>query len=218
MFSFVWHQGRHWDEVVSALGLEPATVRKAVPAKHLGRADVVLGLRRRFKEGLSIVLADVTREDLRLVNAARRKFGSYAKALRAAGFNPEKVARRIARVTPEHIERLRAEMRRVAEMEGHARAKEAALLKRRYTTLVFNKLGNWTKACRKFSIKPEDLATHAYASKEHVVRALREWPNLEEVSGNEIQRADRSLATAVYRYFGSWGAAKKAAKVCRDEP
>jgi hypothetical protein len=70
--------------------------------------------------------------------------------------------------------------------------------------LVFTRLGNWRLACRKFGIPFHDLATYSYASKEHVIEGLRRLPWEPPPSLNSVYRTDRSLGTAVYRFFKSW--------------
>jgi hypothetical protein len=208
MFTFINHSGRQWDEVLHALGLDPVMVRKTGVAMHLSQPDIVRLLKKRERDGKLLAISAVSKDDMRLVNAACRRFGSYSKALKAAGFNLDDVRLKIPKVTAKHLAKLKAEMERVASMHGHQRAAAALELKRKYTPMVFNRLGNWRKACRKFGISWEDLATHPYASKEHVIEGLKRWAS--QYNRMSIVREDRSLATAVFKFYGSWAKAERA--------
>jgi hypothetical protein len=153
------------------------------------------------------------REDLRLVNAARRRFGSYTKELRTAGFSPEKVRIRRPGITPADIAKLGREMRRVATLHGHPRAKAAQALKKNYKDVVFNHLGNWRKACRKFGVKMEDISIFPYHCRRHVAEGLRRWEAVTGAHAYQIYKEDRSLVRASLNFFRSWSAALKAAGV-----
>lgn len=211
MFSFIAHQGLRWDEVLRSLGFDPAAIRKVTVGAHLSKQDVIRRLKGRFRKGLSLAQSRLVHEDLQLLNAARRRFGTYENALLAAGIDPGVVRRRIPRVTQHHLDELKAEMQRVASLHGHERARAALHLKKRYTGLVFNRLENWRLACKRFRIRFEDLATHPYASRQHVIEALRRLPVSPRPSLYSLFRTDRSLGTAVYKFFKSWGAALRAA-------
>jgi hypothetical protein len=214
IFSYVLNLGWAWDEVLQMLGLPPEQVRKQAVGQHLTKRDVLRGLRNRTREGKSVTYTAVEREDLRLCNAARRHFGSYEGALRAAGIDPKRVRLKTPRYTEKDIEKLGVEMQRVASLQGPERAKAASELKKRYRSLVYNRLGNWKKACRKFRVAESELAVHPYATKRHVIEGLRRW-SLSCPGGGvkHVIREDRTLHTAIYRFFGSWAAATKAANV-----
>jgi hypothetical protein len=213
LFNFVWSRGRPWDEVLQAMGLNPAEIRKRAVGLHLSKRDVVRGLKRRFGEGKPLAESIVSREELRLSNAARRGFGGYSDALRAAGFEPEQIRLRRPKVTADDLAKLGEEMTRVASLHGHERAKAASSLKKQYTSMVFNRLGNWRKACQKFKLLPEDVAVCPYASKAHVIEGLRRWALVPGASGQRIYREDCPLHRAACRLFGTWAAAKKAAGI-----
>jgi hypothetical protein len=104
-------------------------------------------------------------------------------------------------------------MQRVALLHGHKRAKAAFELKKQYHSLVFNRLGNWKRVCRRFNVAVSDLAVHPYASKKHVIHGLQRCGLIPGIGVKQIIREDRALHTAIYRFFGSWAAATKAANV-----
>jgi hypothetical protein len=218
LFDFVWHSGHQWDDVIAALGLEPSKIRKQAVGQHLSRSDVVARLRERDREGKSLAETIVSRDDLRLINAAIRRFGSYSRALRAAGFRPEKVRLKAVNITAAQIEKLGREMRRVAALHGIRRAAAARALKEKYRIMLPKHLGNWRKACRRFGVKVEDLACCPYASKAHIIEGVRRWASVPGATNGTVSRKDRALQSAACRKFGSWRAAQKAAGVSFPDP
>lgn len=213
LFNFIWSSGRKWDEVIEALGLDPAEIRRLAPGESLTRADVVGRLKKRRAEGKAMADSALARDDLRLLNAARRRFGSYPKALRAAGLRPESIRLRTPRITAGDLARLGREMRRVAALHGPKRVSAARALKRKYRHTVADHFGSWAKACRKFGVKPEDLAWSPYSSRKHVIEGLRRWAKIPGAHPEQLYREDRALVGAAYRFLGSWTKALKAAGV-----
>lgn len=209
LFGRVWSSGRQWDDVLAALGLNPNEIRKAAPGQYLSSVEVIGRLKRRFKNGKSVAEAKVCREDLRLNNAARRRFGSYAKALVAAGFEPDQVRLKIPKYEDAHLDALRADMKRVASLPGYERAKAAQKLKERYKGLVFHRLGNWRKACRKFGVEFKALAVSPFPTKEDVLHELRRQARKGHAGITLMRSDDHALRHAVYRLFGSWMKVKR---------
>jgi hypothetical protein len=149
----------------------------------------------------------VQRDDLALMNAAWRKFGSYEKALKAAGLRSERL-----RIRKVNLQQLKREMQRVASLHGVKRAKAARKLKSKWASRVSQNLGNWKKACQRFRIKGEDLAVHPYATKAHVIEGLRHWAG-QKKSFNEVYEKDRPLIQATFKLFVTMKKAEKAAGV-----
>ncbi len=213
LYSYVWHQGRQWDEVLLGIGLDPKEIRVADVKKPLSKSGVIKALKARFKSGMSMAYSRVAKTDMRLANAAARNFGSFRKAMEAAGFDPKLSLLRVFKVTEEDLEALRLEMLRVASLPWNERPEAARILKESKTYLVFNRLGNWTKACEKFGIDKDLLSPFPYINQDEVVAGIRHWAQRPDASLNVIYAEDRSLASSAFRLFGSWKAAMAAAGV-----
>ena len=213
LYSHVWHNGRQWDEVLLGIGLDPKEIRIMDVRKPLSKSGVIKALKARFKSGMSIAYSRVAKTDMRLANAAKRNFGSFSKALEAAGFDPKLSLLRVHKVTNADLEALRLEMLHVASLPWNERPEAARKLKKSKASLVFNKLGNWTQACEKFGIDKDLLSPFPYINQDEVVAGIRHWAQRPDASIIVIYAEDRSLAASAYRLFGSWKAAMAAAGV-----
>lgn len=111
--TYVNHSNRYWDEVIVALGLDPADIRILAPGESLEKPEIISRLKERIKHGKPMAESIVARDDLRLMNAARRRFGEYPRALKAAGINSETARLRIPKFTADYLQKLKLEMLRV---------------------------------------------------------------------------------------------------------
>ncbi len=72
-----------WDRALRAAGLDPEEIRKNDPPWT--REGILEAIRRRHEAGLSIRSSTVLREHGGLYNAGRREFGTWSRAVEAAG-------------------------------------------------------------------------------------------------------------------------------------
>ena len=74
-----------WDAVLTASGINPRNVLHYPPSDRPSRQQVLGIIAERSKRGRSLQRFDVSCEDYRFVCRARNLFGSWVKALEAAG-------------------------------------------------------------------------------------------------------------------------------------
>ena len=76
-----------WDAALEAASASHLVTKQS----HWSQQAVVIAIRRRHEEGRLLSAVAVRRDDKALTTAARRYFGDWALALRAAGFDPDQV-------------------------------------------------------------------------------------------------------------------------------
>ncbi len=218
---YLWHTDHEWDESLAAIGLNPENFRKLGKARHLSRHRVVMMLRQRHQNGQPLAESRLLKEDMCLLNAARRRFGSYEKALLAAKLSPDAVRLRKRVFTDEIKARLFEEMRQVVGMHGgDDRLHAVRRLRQEYHNYVFDRLGNWSKAARAAGVRPEQIMVHAPYDQQQVMVELRAWQERHgSAKFNRVRAANSSLYNAACKHFGSfWEALRAAGLVDSEKP
>lgn len=193
-----------WDGALQRLGLEPSNIRLNARSVRLSRWDVVEELRKRMKQKLPMNYSAIENTDLRLANAARRKFGSFRKALEAAGIKPEAVALRPAFYTRSDLKLLISEAKRVALLKGSARWNAAKILHREFELMVQSYFGNWCRVAEVAQVESHRLLELRLCHKEFVIEWLAERAESgKRMTPSEIFREDRGLYSAIRRHYGS---------------
>lgn len=146
-------------------------------------------------------------------------FGSWRNAIVAAGFDPKQVCRRKRKWTAERVLERIQELHRVGEDLSHSSAKR----NHQYLVVVAinNRFfGSWREAVEAAGINYEDVSKHEYWSKERISERIRELhAEGESLSHEDAKRNHGALVSAASspRYFGSWGAAIRAAGLDYDD-
>lgn len=146
-------------------------------------------------------------------------FGSWRKAIVAAGFNPKEVCRRKRKWTRERILQRIRELYEAGEDLSHSAAKR----NHQYLVVVAiddRFFGSWRAAIQAAGIDYNEVSKHEYWSKNRVRERIRELHGAgESLSHEEAKRNHGALVSAASspRYFGSWGAAIRAAGLDYDE-
>jgi len=143
-----------------------------------------------------------------LEQEARRFFGSWRAAVRAAGFDPDEEGLRV-RWTPESVlETIRADHAAGLDLSAKGqRARGTALINaaRRF-------FGSWRAALAAAGIDPASIYHVRPWTREAVLEDLR---RLAPITSREIAKRYPGLCHAIYRLFESYGAALDAAGVPR---
>jgi hypothetical protein len=209
-----------WDEALTKAGLDPKQIRRNREGRHLSREEVVEELRRRWHAGIplqteyrpgspSISLGECEPESsqermehLRLMNAARRRFGTYREALLAAGIPPEQVTGQ--RYTESDVAQAVAEVHRVAAIKEHQdRARAACEMQDRYTPIINVRYGSWRKMALEVGLEPWRISATPYPVAKAALEGMASYVR----AGNplrypDLYRFDKALAKAVSRRLG----------------
>ncbi|PTY02410.1 hypothetical protein DB346_09915 [Verrucomicrobia bacterium LW23] len=204
-----------WDAALTAAGLDAASVRMQEQAQPTPHEEVTDELRRRWEARLPLNTAYLSgncppqerKANLRLINAARRRFGSYELALRAAGTPLEDVQLRPGTYPSDLVAHVVAETRRVASLPCRKqRAAAARDLRDRYNVLVTSRFKSWRKLAQSLGLDPVLLSvTPPYTSREDVLADLADhvragFPLTYEV----LNKHNRRLERAIWKYFGTF--------------
>jgi hypothetical protein len=189
----------NWDAALTAAGLDPQRIRRRRVWDEKRVIQVILS---RAETGSALYSNAVRREDSPCYNAALRRFGSWSKALRAAGIDPNAIRRWRHPWTRETI---------VAELKRrHLAGLSTSPRTIRPVSLVggaYRVFGTWSMALSEAGIPRRRAVPWTRSSVLEVLcSGLR--------SGEPIYRwRPPSLYGAARRLFGTWNAALRAARV-----
>ncbi len=197
-----------WDRALRGIGLDPEKIRLARPTENLTREDVIARLKQRRENPPG------EKDDSALANAARKYFGSWNAALRAARIEPTAGPSQWARASKAKI---LAELRRRKRTGEPLRSVRAASEKRgkALRDRAGKLFGSWNAALVAAGIKP----VHQYspwprASKAAVLAEIRRRKRAgESMATRKVERTKwgTSLINRAKILFGSWASALLAA-------
>lgn len=186
------------------------------------RERIIEEIERLQKEGYSLStrsMAELGFSGMVTTSYKPEFFGSWRKAIEAAGFNPREVCRRRRKWTAEAIlERIRQ-----LHTEGEDLSHSAAKRKHQYLVVVAISprfFGSWRAAVEAAGIDYQEVSKHEYWSRERIVQRISKLhADGESLSHEEAKRSHGALVSAASspRYFGSWGAAVSAAGLDYNE-
>jgi hypothetical protein len=194
-----------WDAVLRRVGLSPEDIRLVDRRVSSTKEEVIRQLRKRQDMGRPLNNKSVYDDDMRLMNACCRRFGSFSKALRAAGIDPDKVRRTRTPYREAERRRFLNAVRRVAATPQKRRLPEIRALRKRYDKIVVALYGRgWKKIAREAGIPYDAIhpkSPRDYGSRKKVIAAL----NQRLKAGMSVDRStvkdNRTLYQAVLRYF-----------------
>jgi hypothetical protein len=215
-----------WDEALRQIGLDPERIRLAPPTwrgrspwRHADKAAIIAQLRRRESAGEPLSWKKIvhTKSGPAFLNRAKRLFGSWSRALAAAGIDPFAGAK-APWPTADKAAILAEIRRRKRARESLRYSKIAAgkwgqpLLKR--SEFLF---GSWNAALRAAGIEPEGgYSVWAKADKAAILAEIRRRKRAREalVSGQVAkEKWGRGLLQRTTNLFGSWNATLRAAGI-----
>jgi hypothetical protein len=152
----------------------------------------------------------IYKTNVALHSAARREFGSWKKAVEAAGYDYEEINELADTTytswTKERIVRMIRELP-PERLSYRNMTKEYLLL----YSAAYRKFGNWANALRVAGID-EEIIGKCFKNKkwtsEAILKEIRErYRQGKKLSSGYMQKHYPSLFSAAYRRFGSWGEA-----------
>lgn len=199
-----------WSEALTAAGLAPRTVEAQIPQEEL-------------LDSLRALADDLGRPPMRSeCDAAaetassgtyRNRFGSWTKALRAAGITPRDAPRSIPRETLlqdlRHLAAILGRSPSQADCNGHSSMPSSSTYRKWF--------GSWVNALRVADLDPETIDTDSHR------KLLADIHDLVDTFGEVPTEAEMTeyAPFALHTYeleFGSWDAAIEAADVSEQRP
>ena len=208
--------------VYSAIGLDPIKVHKRVPIETWTKQEVVRRIHARQSEGLKLNPGCVERQDNPLFFAAKKLFGSYDAALRAAGLEPADIRLYTKPLRPYRTQSSVVDeicRRKLSGLPIHY----AGLTVGEYRDVSLlnwarKKFGSWGNAivAAGFDYNKVNRKALKYQTEDDVIREIsrRNGRGLTLKSSMVAKSVgDLSLYLAGVRVFGSWGKAVEAAGI-----
>ena len=182
------------------------------------REKVIERIQARKAEGKPISYQAVVNDEEKLTGAARRLFGSWSKALEAAGFDPEK-----EKATWERKRRWSKELilQRIKELYEHGENLSVHNVQKIDGSLVAsarNYFGSWEKALEAAGFDYSKIKKTEDWTPEKIINRLRQLHSRgAQINDRNLNAYDQSLYGAIKKHFGSWENAIRAAGFDPDE-
>ncbi|HDQ99424.1 MAG TPA: hypothetical protein ENN51_03965 [candidate division WOR-3 bacterium] len=181
--------------------------------RHWSRDEVVREIRNLAERGLPLNAGHVARSSPALAYAARKYLGGWERAVAAAGLDYEKIRRK------NFWSRQRI-LARIRELAGEGKPLHVSHAERSYRGLVGAaavRYGSWGQAIRAAGLDYTKIKRQREWSKKVIVRELRRLrrEGVDLSTTTEVRKKCRVLHAAAVRYFGSWAAAMRAARLER---
>ena len=173
--------------------------------RHWSRDRIVRELRKRKSNGQPLNTRAVQMDDCRLALAALRKFGSWKKALLAAGMDDDKV-RLQRRWSKEDV------LRAVKTLYRSGYPMNDQSIRQRDLGLIsagIRRFGSWDETLRTAGIDPPKVRRTRKWTREKVLRAIRQLGGPRRTL--EVAQTDPGLPWIAQKFFGTWRAANEAA-------
>ena len=140
-----------------------------------------------------------------LWNAARRLYGSWLRALKKVGIDPDTVRRRRRRSRREVLDALTGMIQKGVDLSYTS-------VRRSHPTLVAAaeaRFGSWSNTLKASRVDPQSVARHRRWTDSSVLTALRALGRGYRLG--EVRDMDTGLVAAALKAFGSWEGAMHAA-------
>ena len=201
-----------WRGAIIAAGIDPSEVVNTIWTPGL----VTQTLKRLKSSGEPIYAAYLSKKHSSLYGAARRLFGTWASAVRSAGFDPEKETTR-----PDLIAENRRYWDTDVVIEGLKRLKDRGepiygrYIKTRdpalYSAMV-RYFGSWEEAIVAAGFEPDQERKKWFWDKDRIISELQDMKSQgAPVNPKYIKTTRSGFYEVMRRYFGSWSEAVKAA-------
>jgi hypothetical protein len=191
-----------WDQALKAASIDPDAVRLT---QH-GQVTTESVLREMRRMSVADLKRATAAPHPQVYHRARQVFGAWERALRVLGMDPQQVGMR-QKWTDEKV--LAAISKLKDRASGFNQKNNRALY-----LAAFRRFGSWSRALAAVGFDPAESSRRISWTKAMVVEALKaRQAHGEAVSASAVHREDARLSSAVYKLFGSWPKALKAAGV-----
>jgi hypothetical protein len=172
-------------------------------------------LRRLNRRDADLSYNALARKKQSLVSAAAYHFGSYRRAVEAAGIAYEAIVRRPRWTKPAIIRLIKDARRKGEDLHWSAVTHRRDELGRAaFASLQPRLFGKWDRALHAAGLDADEISRYRKWDRESVIYELRSRSREHEaLNSGAIQREDSGLHAAAVRHFGSYDAALRAARV-----
>jgi hypothetical protein len=191
-----------WHDVLAAAGFVPLEPRPSPPRKWT-KQSVIDEIRARHRQGLPLNV----NASYSLTNAAVHRFGTWSKAMAAAGL----AARQYRRWSKERILQQLRDLNERGTFDRSTRWRDSSLVEA--ARLQF---GGWSHALRLAGVlaPQETCRNRSWWTPQQVIEAIQD---LHVRGAGLIAKKNMPLAMAARKHFGGWSAAFAAAGLARQE-
>jgi hypothetical protein len=204
-----------WAEAVNAAGIDYANEVRKIPKWTRERIIKAIQDARRAKADLSWTCVTKNKKYSAMAYAAIREnqFGSWDKALEAAGIDPSDVRRYEAWDEAKIIRKIKARARQKKALNSKAMQDEDSKL----FNAALNYFGGWDKALVQAGIRPEDVYKRRRWNPEIIKKEIKRLYRAgEDLAAPSMRANHSSLYSAACKYFKTWTAAREACGIKKN--
>lgn len=204
-----------WSGALQAAGIDPIQIRRRIP---WSRQSIIRRIRQLVREGRPLNAAAVQQSESGVMGAAVRHFGSWSKALAAAGFDPDRCRMQLPPWTRKRL------IKAIGDIRGkggrlNSGAPEVTSMKDAAKRLF----GSWEAALLSAGLDPDRIRRRR---RPWTARAVLDEIGRRHYAGEALNChsiSQSSLWCGAVRHFGSWDAALTAggldpAKIRKHKP
>ena len=176
---------------------------------------IVAELKALHKKGTDLSYNNLAKKHQALVSAAAYHFRSYRSAIEKAGIDYAEIVRRPRWTKPRVIALIKAAKRKGHDLNWAAVTKRRDDLGRAAFAAIQGRLfGSWDRALHAAGLDSDDVSRYRRWDKSSIAFELRSrHAEGESLNSGAVQRDDPGLHAAALRYYGSYDAALRAAKI-----
>jgi hypothetical protein len=179
------------------------------------RPRILKKLQQLHRSGRTLAYSKLAREQQSLVSAAAYHFGSYRNAIAKAGIDYADVLQRPRWTRQRIIVLIKQAKRKGDDLHwGAVSARRDELGRAAFAALQTRLFGRWDRALHAAGLDADDVARYRAWDRNTIVFELRaRYQDEDELNSGALQKDDPGLHAAAVRYFGSYDAALRAARL-----
>lgn len=189
----------------SASGWSKAKIVKSIKALHKKREDLSYNRMARVHQGL--------------LAAANYHFGSWGKAVDAAGVDYAREVRRIPKWTSEKIiKAIKAAHKSKADLSWTNVTKNRKYSALAYAAIRASQFGSWDEALEAAGVSPSKIRRYEAWDEEKIITQIKDRGKRgKALNSKAMQDEDSKLFNAALNYFQGWDKALRAAGIVPED-